>query len=70
MKPLDCPYLYIQTSGLSVNGIAKSAMSLLYQVFVLIIVSFRLNNGMIEAPTVEFNLNDNIPNEVTTAIHG
>jgi len=32
MKPLDHPYLYIQTSGLSVNGIAKSAMPLLYQV--------------------------------------
>ena len=32
MKPLDHPHLYIQTLGLSVNGIAKSAMSLLYQV--------------------------------------
>jgi len=36
----------------------------------LIIASFRMNNGMIEAPTVEFNLNVNRPNEVIAAIHG
>jgi hypothetical protein len=59
---------YTQTSGLGGDGVAENTMLLLSQVLCAHPCQFGLDNGMIEAHTVEFDLDIGSLSEVVAAV--